>query len=348
MSTSQDNFDPNGFATNQNIYGLPYTFETAKMVVLPLPWEVTVSYNTGTQDGPEVVLEESKQVDLYDPYIKDAWKIGLCNLPINEAWYKASSTMRQKGNAVIEALMQNGLLNDEENKILNEVNLASKKFNEEVYIETLKVLEQNKILVGLGGDHSTPYGIIKAYAQKYQSFAILQLDAHCDLRNAYEGFEYSHASIMYNVLRDIPQVSKLVQAGIRDYCEEEKDYILNSNNRVVTFFDRDLKKKKMLGESTSKILDEIVNELPQNIYLSFDIDALDPKLCYDTGTPVPGGFEFDEVLFLIEKIVETEKTIIGFDLNEVSDKGSRYNANVGARLLYKICNMIAKSQNILK
>ena len=206
------------------------------------------------------------------------------------------------------------------------------------------VLNQQKTVGLVGGDHSTPLGMMQALSEKFGEFAILQIDAHADLRIAYEGFEHSHASIMYNALK-IKEVQKLVQVGIRDYCEEELNIIENSNGRVKTFFDRDIKYAQYNGDSWDRIVNRIVNELPNQIYLSFDIDGLDPKLCPNTGTPVAGGFETEQVLFLLEKIVKSGRKIIAFDLNEVSPGvGNDWDANVAARLLYRICNLVAYSQ----
>ncbi|HVA99402.1 MAG TPA: arginase family protein, partial [Bacteroidia bacterium] len=160
------------------------------------------------------------------------------------------------------------------------------------------------------------------------------------LRDAYEGFEFSHASIMFNALK-IKQVSKLVSVGIRDYCEAEATLISNSNGRIKTYFDRTLKNRAYKGDSWKSICIEIVNNLPEKIYLSFDIDGLDPKLCPNTGTPVAGGFEFEQALFLIETVIASGKKIIAFDINEVSPGKDEWDANVGARLLYRIANLVA-------
>ena len=222
------------------------------------------------------------------------------------------------------------------------INAECVKMNTIVKEKSLSLLEQNKIVALLGGDHSTPLGLMQALAEKNNSFAILQIDAHADLRDAFEGFEFSHASIMFNALK-IPQVSKLVQVGIRDYCEAEFDLIQNSNGRIKTFFDRDIKHKQYEGVSWASICAEIISQLPDEIYLSFDIDGLDPKLCPSTGTPVAGGFEFEQILLLIEKIVDSGKRIIAFDINEVAPGGDEWDANVGARLLYRIANLAAKS-----
>lgn len=173
-------------------------------------------------------------------------------------------------------------------------------------------------------------------AQKNESFGILQIDAHADLRKAYEGFTYSHASIMYNAMQ-IEQITSLTQVGIRDICAEEVDFI-NANNNVHCFYYEKIKEEQYCGKTWQQQVAEIVATLPQNVYISFDIDGLDPKLCPNTGTPVAGGFEFNETVYLIKAVKESGKNIIGCDLNEVGN--NEWDANVGARVLYQLCCMI--------
>jgi len=266
-------------------------------------------------------------------------------LPVNEDWKKTSLKTRAKAIQIIEDLEND--CQDEETIVLQKsVNDACLKFHQEVEEKASEIIANNKLVIGLGGDHSSPYGIIRAIAKKHKSFAILQFDAHCDLREAYEGFTFSHASIMYNVLKDVPEVSKLVQIGIRDYCEDEKNYTDNSNGRVVTFYDRYIKQQSYIGRTFLDFTNEVIQQLPQYIYISFDIDALDPKLCPNTGTPVAGGLELEQAYFIIEEIVKSAKTIIAADINEVSPgQDSDWDANVGARLLYRLANLIAKSNH---
>lgn len=342
-----NNFDPNGLgdATN-NIYGLPFTTEEAEVVILPVPWEVTVSYSAGTAVGPQVIYNASYQVDLFDPKIPDAWKIGIAMDQIPDDIASKNESLRRKAENYIE-LLQEGEApesNEEMEDIRKLINAECIKMNNWVKTKALSFLDQNKIVALLGGDHSTPLGLMQALAERNSSFAVLQIDAHADLRDAYEGFEFSHASIMFNAIK-IPQISKLVQVGIRDFCQAEYDLMKNSNERIHTFFDRDIKHKQYNGISWSAICNDIIAQLPDNIYLSFDIDGLDPKLCPNTGTPVAGGFEFEQVLMLIEKIVDSGKRIISFDINEVAPGGDEWDANVGARLLYRIANLAAKSNN---
>jgi agmatinase len=339
------NFDPNGLGdTNNTIYGLPYTTEEAEVVIVPVPWEVTVSYSAGTALGPQAIYDASFQVDLFDPMVKDAWKIGLAMDTIPDDISSKSEGYRRKAEKYI-ALLEEGETpetNEDMEKIRKLINEECVKLNLQVKEKCLSYLNNNKLVALLGGDHSTPLGLMQALAEKHNSFAILQIDAHADLRVAYEGFEYSHASIMYNAIK-IPQVSKLVQVGIRDYCEAEYNMIQESNGKIVTFFDRDIKHQQYDGASWKSICSNIINQLPDNVYLSFDIDGLDPKLCPNTGTPVAGGFEFEQVLLLIELLTLSGKKIIGFDINEVAPGGDEWDANVGARLLYRIANLMAKS-----
>ena len=141
-------------------------------------------------------------------------------------------------------------------------------------------------------------------AQKFQNFGILQIDAHCDLRDSYEGFEYSHASVFNNVLK-LPQVKKLVQVGVRDLCDEEIN-IIKQDSRIKTFFNHQINQLKFSGSSWEEVCDDIISNLPENVYVSFDIDGLLPFYCPNTGTPVPGGLEFDEQ-YICYKLKQSEK-----------------------------------------
>lgn len=341
------NFDSNGIGQlNDGLFGLPFTLDECETVLIPVPWEVTVSYGGGTVNGPEAISNASYQVDLYDPMVKDAWKKGIGMDTISEALKNKSKELRELSEEYINALANGANENDLELKnIASTIQKECVWLNDWVKTRSLHFLNQGKTVGLVGGDHSTPLGMMQALAEKFGKFAILQIDAHADLRNAYEGFEFSHASIMYNALK-IKEVEKLVQVGIRDYCEEELDLINTSNGRVKTFFDRDIKYAQYVGDSWDRICNRIIKELPQDLYLSFDIDGLDPKLCPHTGTPVAGGFETEQVLFLLEKIVNSGRRIIAFDINEVSPgpEGDEWDANVAARLLFRIANLVAMSQ----
>lgn len=339
-------YDPNSVGNpDNNIFGLPTTEEDSRLVILPVPWEVTVSYNAGTARAPEHVLNASLQVDLFDPDMTDAWKQGFYMRPVDKKVLTKSDYLRKEAELYINYIAHAEIVADNKFmcKSLKEINAGSIFLNNWVYDQTKELLEKGKLVGLLGGDHSTPFGYIKAIAERYPDFAILQIDAHCDLRDAYEGFVYSHASIMFNVLREIAEVKKLVQVGIRDFCDEELDYIHKSEGRVVTYFDKIIKERQYEGETWKNIVDDIVSQLPEHVFISFDIDGLDPKLCPHTGTPVPGGFEVEQIFFLLKKIHQAGKKIIGFDLNETGVSNNEWDENVSARILYKLCSLLATS-----
>ena len=148
---------------------------------------------------------------------------------------------------------------------------------------------------------------------------------------------------MYNALKEIPQLSKLVQMGIRDYSLGEHQFIKENKERIRTYFDREIRVRQYEGESFKDIVEEVIDQLPDKVYISFDIDGLDPKLCPNTGTPVQGGFETEQVFYLFDKMIKSGKQIIGFDLSEVSTSENGWDANVGARMLFKLCNLMVAS-----
>lgn len=332
---------------NSGLFGLPFTEETAQVAIIPAPWGVTVSYGGGTEDGPQAVLAASAQIDYYhESYGADTWKVGVAlqNIKQWKKYHLQGKKLRTDAEKHIRALEAGKFTHD--NRSLIKVNAACEQFHLQVEKAAADLLEKGKLVGLLGGDHSTPLGLIRALSKKYTSFGILQIDAHCDLRDAYEGFTYSHASIMTNAL-GIKNMSQLVQVGIRDYAISEQQKISNSNGRIKTFFDAEMKKDMYEGVTWKSIVDAIIKQLPEHVYISFDIDGLDPKLCPHTGTPVPGGLEYDQACYLIKAVGLSGKKIIGFDLNEVSPvKGSEWDANVGMRILWQLANWSAKSQGI--
>lgn len=341
------NYDPNSVGNpNNNIFGLPTNEEDARLVILPVPWEVTVSYGAGTARAADAIFKASLQVDLFDPEFPDAWQQGYFMRQPDRKILMKSDYLRKEAELYIDYISKGDEVSANQFmcKTLKEVNEGSAYMNTWVYEQTKVLLEKGKLVGLLGGDHSTPLGFFKAIGERHGEFGILQIDAHFDLREAYEGFNYSHASIMYNALKEVPQLKTLVQAGIRDFGSDEYENMKSSNGRVVTYFDKDIRNRQFEGESWKQIAEEIVSKLPQKVYISFDIDGLDRKLCPFTGTPVPGGFELEQVFYLFSKLVQGGKTVVGFDLNEVGIGGDTdWDANVGARALYKLCNLLVTS-----
>ena len=344
-------FDPNGIGIfNNNLFGLPFSYEDAQLVILPVPWEVTVSYLSGTAYGPQAILDYSPQIDLYDFDIPDAWKIGLYMLPINKTILEKNNALRPKACDYIDFLeAKKGNLDLDKNMqfTLKELNTACLNTKNWVKEKSLEYLNDGKLVGILGGDHSSPLGFLETLSKKHEDFGILQLDAHADLRMAYEGFTYSHASIMHNALR-LTQISRLVSVGVRDICESEIHRAANSSGRIVPFYDHTIQQGLLSGEKTWKQYCEIiVAQLPPKVYISFDIDGLMPEYCTHTGTPVPSGLSFNQAMLLLKELQVQQKTIIGFDLSEVSVGAyppsspiQEYNANVGSRVLYKLSNLM--------
>lgn len=342
-------FDPNGAGNpNNNLFGLPFSEDDARLVILPVPWEVTVSFGSGTARSAEQIMAASLQVDIFDPAYPEVWKEGFYMKEPDKKILLKSDYLRKEAELYIDYISKGDILESNQFmcRTLKEVNEGGYYLNNWVYQQAKAVLDNGQLMALLGGDHSTPLGYMKAIAEKHGDFAVVQIDAHCDLREEYEGFTYSHASIMYNMLKEVPQVKKLVQLGVRDYSLGEHDFIKQSGGRVRTYFDQELRVRQYEGETFRQIVDEVIAGLPDKVYLSFDIDGLDPKLCPNTGTPVQGGFETEQVFYLFDKMVKAGKRIIGFDLSEVSTSENGWDANVGARVLFRLCNLFVASNPV--
>jgi agmatinase len=344
-------FDPSqpGLA-DATIFGLPFTAEESEIIVVPAPWEVTVSYGAGASEGPEAVLEASFQVDLQHQEFPELWKQGIyfdSNAQIEE-WAANSAKFKAMAQPVIKALESGkDIAGDAALQAdLDAINIACGEFKDQLRKRVLGWMEQGKKVVLLGGDHSTPLGYYEALASKHDNFGLLHLDAHMDLRIAYEGFTYSHASIMYNALQ-LPQISKIVQVGIRDFCPQEVDVVKEQGSRVKVFTDTDLKAESFEGRTWKQQCDAIIEALPQKVCISFDIDGLYPWYCPNTGTPVPGGFSFEQAAYLFSRLAESGKEIIGFDLVEVAPgENDDWDGNVGARMLFHMCGILAKNNKM--
>lgn len=330
-------FNPNEPGiSNGNYFALPYSVEESEIIIISAPWDVTTSYRPGTHQGPDAIKEASLQVDLFDINVKDAWKVKIGSHPLDQAIVKKNKKTRKLAEQVI-AHLEEGKEFAQEGDVLEVINKASEELNVQIKEVALKYINQGKTVAVLGGDHSVPLGNIRAIGEKYDDFGILHIDAHADLREAYEGFKYSHASIIYNSLSEVPQISQLTQLGIRDFCQEEAN-IINSDPRIRCYTDIELKRNNFEGKNWKKQCEEIIATLPANVYITFDIDGLSPDLCPNTGTPVPGGLSFTEIDYLLWMLANSGKRIVGFDLCEVAPgNNNEWDANVGARILYKLC-----------
>lgn len=342
---SDFNPDDPGVA-NGCYFGLPFTPEESALVILPVPWEVTTSYGAGTARAPQAVLEASLQVDLYDEHNPGGWRRGIGTLTLDDDWSLLSDRLRAEAVRVIDTLAGGGDSDTEAmQRTLARINEGCERLNEYIYQGACRLLDAGKRVGMLGGDHSVPLGLIRAVAERHPGMGILHLDAHADLREAYEGFTYSHASIMYNVLRTAPGVGMLVQVAVRDQGEGERR-LAQEDPRIIQHTDAQIARARFEGESWERLCERLIEPLPREVYVSFDIDALLPALCPHTGTPVPGGLDFQEAVYLLHKLVRSGRRIVGFDLCEVAPADDdEWDANVGARVLYKLCNLALLSAN---
>lgn len=329
------NFNPNeNGLRDHGIFGLPFFPEDSRLVLIPVPWEVTVSYLPGTARGPEAILKSSQQIDLHDDFYKNGWKEGIAMQDIPSPIFYKNKQMREMSEKYLFDYQKGKI----DKKLQKKINQECENLNLHVKETALNLINQGKQVGVVGGEHSVILGFIEALAEKNNEIGILQIDAHSDIRPNYEGLKYSHASIFYNILQ-IEKVSKIIQVGVRDISPIEKDLVNKKEyqNRISVFSDYDLKKSIFNGKNWSLMCDEIIKELPTNVYISFDIDGLNPSLCPNTGTPVPGGLLLEEISFVLEKIVLSGRKIIGFDLCEVAPGKDDWDGNVGARVLYKLC-----------
>lgn len=344
-------FDPNGSGeTNGDIFGLPFSAPESNVILIPVPFEVTTSYGRGTAKGPKTILDASPQLDLFNAELAPhglarPWEFGIHMEKIDARIkrYNKEGCMLSK-----PIISKGGRIGQDKNlkAKLQKVNKISDSLNSLLFEKTKKHIADKKIVGLVGGDHSVSFGAVQAYAHKFPKLGILHIDAHADLRSAYEGFEHSHASIMNNVIHKIPGIEKLVQVGIRDFCDEEYE-LATGHKKIKCFFDDTLRDHLLKGKSFAQLCKDIIEELPASVYVSFDIDGLDPALCPATGTPVPGGLSFQQATFLLRELALSGRKIVGFDLNEVAPSGRKndeWDGNVGARILYKLCSAALFSQ----
>jgi agmatinase len=314
-------FDPDAPGSG-NLFGLPHTASQAGVFVLPVPIEATTSSAGGTSGAPEAVLTASHQVDLSDPEAGEPWRAGIAMDSAPE-WLVAAGR-----DAINDA--ERAREGDED--ALARVNALGDRIADFVEGWTTKRLQEGQIPAILGGDHSVPLGAIRAAVAQHPGLGILHIDAHADLREAYEGFRHSHASIFYNVLQ-LKGIDQLVQVGLRDVGRQERS-LADADPRVHWWTDGDIGHTLHQGGAFAEMAVEMIAPLPERVWISFDVDGLDPSLCPGTGTPVPGGLSWREAMTLLRTIGTSGRQIVGFDLCEVGV--SAWDANVGARLLYKL------------
>lgn len=278
-----------------NFGGLDETrsnLEGARVLIWPVPFEKTVSYGVGTSNGPEAIVEASRNMELFDEEIGgETAAIGIHTLPPIDADREPDEMMKA------------------------------------LYDETRRMLESDKFICMLGGEHSISAPVIKAHHEKYPNLSVLQIDAHADLRDEYDGTPHSHASVMRRVVEFCPAV----QVGIRSLSADEARAIPSLPTRV--FFAKDI-----VGHT--EWIDEAVASLSDDVYLTIDVDGFDPSLIPTTGTPEPGGLLWYDVLSLIKKTAANRR-IVGMDVTELSTApGNNSPSFLTAKLIYKTLGYI--------
>lgn len=260
--------------------------QTAKVVILPVPFDLTTTYQHGTENGPAALIEASRNMELFD-------------IETNSCVYKV-------GIHTAQPVQTN----------------SSEEMQKELHRRTAEYLSLGKFVVTLGGEHSISYAPIKAHAEKFPGLSVLQIDAHADLQEAYEGNPWSHASVMARV-REIPQISSITAVGIRSMSEEEFQVVDTKR----TFFAHDL---------SDNWIDKVIDQLNDQVYITFDLDGFDSSLMPSTGTPEPGGLSWNQAMALMKKVAEKKK-IIGFDVVELCPNSTNLAPDyLAAKLVYKI------------
>jgi agmatinase len=333
VTTHRDNAAHVAPTVGEGVFGLDATVAEARIILISAPWETTTSYGRGTAKGPAAIRAASVQVDLFDVELGEPYLEGIAMLGPSAELERRAASARRDALEVIAAF-------DSDEPVprgaLERVNDASRWLD--AHLEGLVGEHAERALVGvIGGDHSVAYASIAAQAERVPGLGVLQFDAHADLRVAYQGFVGSHASVFHRVAR-LEKVSKVVNVGVRDLCRQEHDAIKGSDGRIVAFLDADMARSRSAGAPFLATAKQVAEALPRDVYVSFDIDGLDPSLCPHTGTPVPGGLSWHQAMAVLGAVVSSGRRIVGFDLCEVAPgpAGDEWDANVAARLLYKL------------
>ena len=277
------------------------SYASSKVVILPLPYERTVSYGGGTKKGPKAILDASHYVEFYDEETR-------------------REIHKELGIATIPPLRFN--------KRNDEAALES------IYQKVKYLMNDGKLVLSLGGEHTLSQAIIAAYAESFRDLSVLQIDAHSDLRADYQGSKFSHASVMARVCEFLDP-KRLVQVGIRAQCIEEAQFIRKKG--ITTLYAHELRAGKY-----TKVLklwqDYVIERLTDHVYVTFDVDGFDPSIMPATGTPEPNGLLWDETMTLLRKLGK-KKNVVGCDVVEFAPiKGLHHADLTAAKLVSKMIN----------
>jgi agmatinase len=296
--------------TGEAIYERQVTWEKADLYLLGIPWEGGISFRSGTAHAPRLIQAVSTHIDHYSPDCEalENAQIYLEHLPL-EALPPAEDR-----DALYEAQVLHPVMD-----------------------WVREVLRTGKPFGVIGGDHSVPIGVHRVLSQERPGYALLHLDAHADLRPSYQGMRYSHATVLYHASQE-RGINRLLAVGVRDWDRSEVEYARLHYPRIQVYEMRRLFRTLYQGRPWSEVCSEIVSLLPENVYISLDVDVLEVGYVPNTGTPVPGGLNYEQLSFLLDSIVRSGRKIIGFDLCETG--GAEIDAIVSAHLLYRLCGLV--------
>lgn len=273
-----------------NFGGIPPTYTAygrSPIVILPVPFDATSTWIKGADRGPDAILEASANMELYD--------------------IETDSEVYLKGIHTADPVMEES----SPEKLAVKVREAVRNF-----------LADDKFVVTLGGEHSVSIGAVQAFAERYPNLSVLQIDAHTDLRQEYEGSRFNHACVMARVRELCP----IVQVGIRSMDVVEKPYL----DRERVYFAGDIAGKPQGW------MDEAIDKLSGHVYVTIDLDGFDPSIMPSTGTPEPGGLSYYEVVNLMRKLIMREK-LIGFDVVELCPNPENKSSDfLASKLIYQI------------
>lgn len=352
MATTMFNkeFDPNTITPdNGNYFGISLEPEASALVLLSAPWDATSSLYAGSSYAPDAIIEMSRFVDFYEPLAPNSWRKGIATIPIDYSIQDLSHRLHpdterltklhdEFGISVIDNLMYD--------RRLKRVNEGSVEINNMLFQQTQQWLDKGKIVGVIGGDQSISYSAIKAMGYKYEHFGVIRIGSKCDMHEAYQGFDFSHASTMYNVMRDVPQLEQLALVGVQEFSPIEWERA-SSNARVKLFTAQDIWTQQFEGRTWAEQVDDIIATMPENVYIALNISGLVCECSPRKGRISNGGLSLFQFVYLINRVVASGRRIVGFDLTDVTPGvENKRDILVVARLLFKMCSVALKSVDV--
>lgn len=320
------------------------TTEDADIVLVSAPWAVTSAAGQGAAYTPDAIIDASTTVSLYDIVSQTSIDGKVATADVDYDLQESSLQFGGDAAKVVSHIEDGGTLTGDyfARKVVR-INLGFRDMHRSVGKRVFRFADKGKIVGVVGGDHSVALGAVRSISAVHPGLGVLFIDAHSDLRPSGKIFDYSHLSVARNIVDEVAQVSKMVQVGVRDISLEEIEFA-ERHPKITLFCHEQMTADRFAGHSWSQVCDDVVAQLPEKVYISFDIDALSPECCPHTKRPVAGGMTFDEAVCLINRVASSGRQIVGFDLTEivpVMDSG--VDAAVGARMLVKLCAAAIKS-----